>query len=174
LDIPLPLLEAIVEEPKEALQRGLASLRAAEFLYETRLFPDIAYTFKHGLTHQVAYGSLLHDRRRRLHTQIGTAIERLSSHRLAARVDRLADHAFRGALWERAVGLLQQAGAKAAARSAYREAAAGFEQALLALGHLPGSRERQLQGIDLRFDLRSSLAVLGDHERVFQHLRHAQ
>jgi predicted ATPase/class 3 adenylate cyclase len=173
-EVPLVLLQAIAEEPEEALHRGLMHLRGAEFLYEARLFPDLAYTFKHGLTHQVAYGSLLHDRRRRLHTQIVTAIERLYPDRLAEQVERLADHAFRGELWERAVGFIQQAAAKAAARSAYREAVAGFEQTLVALRHLPETRETLQQGIDLRFDLRSSLSVLGEHERVFEHLRAAE
>jgi class 3 adenylate cyclase/tetratricopeptide (TPR) repeat protein len=173
-EVPVGLLQAIAEESEEALHQRLMHLQAAEFLYETRIFPDLAYTFEHGLTHQVAYGSLLHDRRRRLHSQIVTAIERLYPDRLAEQVDRLADHAFRGELWERAVGFLQQAGAKSAARSAYREAAAGFEQALGALRHLPETRETLQQGIDLRFDLRGSLQALGEHERVFEHLRDAE
>jgi class 3 adenylate cyclase/tetratricopeptide (TPR) repeat protein len=174
LEFPLALLQAIAEEPEEALHRGLTHLQGAEFLYETRLFPDLAYTFKHGLTHQVAYGTLLHDRRRKLHTQIVNAIEELYPGRLAEHMERLADHAFRGELWERAVGFLRQASAKAAARSAYREAAAGFEQALVALGHLPESRERAQQGIDIRFDLRTTLQAVGEHERVFEHLRAAE
>jgi predicted ATPase len=64
-DVPFGLLKAIAELPEEALRRSLTQLQAAEFLYEARLFPDLEYTFKHGLTHEVAYGSLLHDRRRR-------------------------------------------------------------------------------------------------------------
>ena len=63
-EVPLPLLQAIAELPEAALHRGLAHLQAAEFLYETRLFPEHAYTFKHALTHEVAYGSLLQERRR--------------------------------------------------------------------------------------------------------------
>jgi class 3 adenylate cyclase/tetratricopeptide (TPR) repeat protein len=173
-EVPLALLQAIADEPEEAVQRGLAHLQAAEFLYEARLFPDLAYTFKHGLTHQVAYGSLLHDRRRRLHTQIVSAIERLHPDRLAEHVDRLADHAFRGELWDRAVGFLHQAGAKAAARSAYREAAAALEQALVALRHLPEGPMTQRQSIDVRFDLRSSLQAVGEHQRVFEHLHEAE
>src|SRR5262249_8149512 len=60
-EVPLALLRAIAELPEEALPRGLAHLQAAEFLYETRLFPERKYTFKHALTHEVAYGSLLHE-----------------------------------------------------------------------------------------------------------------
>ena len=70
MEVPLPLLQAIAEAPEESLQRGLAQLQATEFLYETRLFPEHEYTFKHALTHEVAYGSLLLERRRVLHARI--------------------------------------------------------------------------------------------------------
>ena len=63
-DVPFALLQAIADVPEAALHRGLAHLQAAEFLYETRLFPEPEYTFKHALTHEVAYGSLLLERRR--------------------------------------------------------------------------------------------------------------
>ena len=63
-EVPLPLLHAIADVPEADLRRGLAHLQAAEFLYETRLFPEREFTFKHALTHEVAYGSLLQERRR--------------------------------------------------------------------------------------------------------------
>ena len=78
-EVPLPLLQAIAEVPEEALHRSLTHLQAAEFLYETRLFPEHEYTFKHALTHEVAYGSLLQERRRALHARIVEALERLCS-----------------------------------------------------------------------------------------------
>jgi len=68
-DVPFALLRAIADVPEEVLHGGLAHLQAAEFLYETSLFPEQEYTFKHALTHEVAYGSLLQERRRALHTQ---------------------------------------------------------------------------------------------------------
>ena len=139
--MPFALLQAIADVPEDALRRGLATLQAAEFLYEAGLFPDLEYTFKHALTHEVAYGSLLQDRRRALHGRIVEAIERLYPDRLAEHVERLAHHAFRGEVWEKAVTYLRQAGAKAFARSANREAVAYFEQALTALTHLPETRE---------------------------------
>src|SRR5262249_11692687 len=61
-DVPYALLQAIAEQPEDALRQGLARLHAAEFVYETSLFPDLEYTFKHALTHEVAYGSLLQER----------------------------------------------------------------------------------------------------------------
>ncbi len=173
-DVPLVLLQAIAELPEEALRQGLTRLQAAEFLYETRLFPDLEYTFKHALTHDVTYGSLLQDRRRTLHGQIVETIERLYPDRLAEHIDRLAHHAFRGEVWEKALTYFRQAGAKAAARSAHREAVAYFEQALTALTHLPETRETREQAIDVRFELRTALFPLAEFGRLEAHLQEAE
>ena len=173
-DVPFSLLQAITELSDEELRRGLTHLQAAEFLYETSLFPDLEYTFKHALTHEVAYGSLLHERQRALHARIVEAIETLYPDRLIEQVERLAHHAARGEVWGKALTYLRQAGAKADARSAIREAASYFEQALTALAHLPDDRETREQAIDLHFNLRISLAALGERERVLEHLRAAE
>src|SRR5438270_5941449 len=93
-------------------------LQAAEFLYETRLFPEVEYTFKHALTHEVAYGSLLGERRRALHARIVAALEEGTSPPL----ELLAHHALRAELWEQAVGYCLSAGQRAEYRSASREA----------------------------------------------------
>jgi tetratricopeptide (TPR) repeat protein len=172
--IPLPLLQAIAEVPEAALYDGLAHLQAAEFLYETRLFPVREYTFKHALTHEVAYGSLLQERRRALHGRIIAAIERLYADRLTEQVERLAHHALRGEVWDKTLAYCRQAGAKAFARSALREAVAYFEQALAALAHLPERRDTLEQAIDLRFDLVPALNPLEEYARVFDHLRAAE
>jgi class 3 adenylate cyclase/tetratricopeptide (TPR) repeat protein len=173
-DVPFALLEAIADLPDEALRRGLDHLQAAEFLYETGLYPDLEYTFKHALTHEVAYGSLLQERRHSLHTRIVATIEALYRDRLTEHVERLAHHTYRGEDWAKAVTYLRQAGAKAAVRSAHREAVACFDQALVALAHLPESHGRTEQAIDLRFNLRSVLLPLGEHERIFHRLREAE
>ena len=112
-DVPFALLAAIADEREEELRRGLAHLQAAEFLYEVSLFPDLEYTFKHALTHEVAYGSLLHERRRALHARIVEVIEALHGDRLAEHVERLAHHALSG----RGVG---EGGEVSAARPARR------------------------------------------------------
>ena len=173
-DVPFPLLQAITELSDEELRRGLTHLQAAEFLYETSLFPDLEYTFKHALTHEVTYGSLLHERQRALHARIVEAIETLYPDRLIEQVERLAHHATRGEVWHKAASYLRQAGAKADTRSAFREAASYFEQALTALAHLPETREMREQAIDLHLNLRISLAALGEHDRVLEHLRAAE
>ena len=74
-EVPLALLQAVAEMPETLLRLGLTHLQAAEFLYETRLFPEIEYTFKHALTQQVAYETLLQERRRALHARIVAALE---------------------------------------------------------------------------------------------------
>jgi predicted ATPase len=82
-EVPLPLLHAIADVPEADLHRGLAHLQAAEFLYETQLFPERELMFKHALTHEVAYGSLLQERRRTLHARLVEAIEGLAGDRIA-------------------------------------------------------------------------------------------
>ena len=174
-EVPWPLLQAIADTPDEALYRSLAQLQAAEFLYETSLFPERAYTFKHALTHEVAYGSLLHERRRVLHARIVEALEALAGDRLDDQVERLAQHALRGEVWDKALAYGRQAGDKAQARSAYREAVVCFEQALAALEHVPDSRAATEQAIDLRLGLRTALNALGEAPgRMLDHLRRAE
>ena len=111
--------------PRTSLRRGLGRLQAAEFLYETSLFPDLEYTFKHALTHEVAYGSLLQERRR------APARADRGGHRAA--LPRSAGRARRAAgapcVAGRGVGqggapTSGRPGARRSARSAYREAVA--------------------------------------------------
>jgi class 3 adenylate cyclase/tetratricopeptide (TPR) repeat protein len=173
-EVPLALLQAIADFTEEALHCSLAQLHGAEFLYETRLFPEGEYTFKHALTHEVAYGSLLQERRRSLHARIVEAMEALFIDRQAEQVDRLAHHALRGEVWEKAVVYGRQAGAKAMTHSAYQEAVRSFEQALEALHWLPAHPNTQAQAIDLRLDLRSALFPLGEIERMFVYLQEAE
>ncbi len=173
-DVPFGLLQAIAELSDDELNRALNRLQTAEFLYEARLFPDLEYTFKHALTHQVAYGSLLQERRRALHARIVAAMERLYPDRLAEQVDRLASHALRGELWDKGLSYFRQAGARNAARAGYREAVACFEQARVALGQLPKSRDTMEAAVSLCFDLRTAFNALGEYERVFDHLREAE
>ena len=173
-DVALPLLLAIADAPEPEVCAELTHLQAGEFLYETRLFPDLEYTFKHALTHEVAYEGLLHDRQRALHARITEAIERLSPERVAEQAERLAHHALRGELWNKAVAYLRQAGLRAMARAANSEASVHLEQALGALGRLPESRETTELTIDIRIDLRNALLPLGDWARMGDLLREAE
>ena len=172
-DVPFPLLQDIAELSSDDLQAGLGRLQAAEFLYEAKLFPDIEYTFKHALTHEVAYSSLLQERRRAAHAQIVSAMENLYAGRIAEQLERLSHHAVRGEVWPRAVTYLHQAGLKALSHSANQEAVSYFDQALGALGQLPETRQNIEKSIDLRLELRSALHPLGEFERVLDTLQKA-
>ena len=173
-DVPMPLLLAIADAPEQEVCAAITHLQAAEFLYETRLFPDLEYTFKHSLTHEVAYQGLLHERQRALHARITEAIERFAPERSAEQAERLAHHALRGELWEKAVAYLRQAGLRATGRAANREAIAHLEQALAGLGRLPESRKITELAIDIRLDLRNALLPLGDRARIGDHLHKAE
>jgi predicted ATPase/class 3 adenylate cyclase/ribosomal protein L40E len=174
-DVPFALLSIVADLTEENLRRGLVHLHTAEFLYETKLFPDLEYTFKHGLTCQVAYQSLVQDRRRSLHSAVVEGIERLYSARLTEHVERLAFHTIQGELWDKAVSYLRQSGLKAIERSAHREAVTYLEQALEALRHLPENRKTREQAIDIHLDLRSALHPLGgEQRRVYECLDQAE
>jgi tetratricopeptide (TPR) repeat protein len=173
-EVPLALLQAVMELPEETLRLGLTHLQDAEFLYEANLFPELVYTFKHALTQEVAYGSLLHERRRMLHAGIVAALEALAGDRVTEQVERLASHALRGEVWEKALAYCRQAGEKAMARSAYRKAVGYCEQALSVLLHLPETRDTREQAIDLRLALRLALRPLGDYGRILVCLREAE
>jgi class 3 adenylate cyclase/tetratricopeptide (TPR) repeat protein len=173
-DVPFALLRAISEGSEDELRHHLTQLQATEFLYETGSLSGLEYTFKHALTHEVTYESLTTEHRRRLHAAIVASIERLYSERLEEHTELLAHHAISAATWDKAVHYSRQAGAKAFARSANREAVVYFEQALAALQHLPESRERMEWAIDLRFDLRNPLQLLGEFGRILDHMKEAR
>jgi len=170
--VPLSVLEAIGDVESETLRSELLRLQAAEFLYELPRGVEPEYCFQHALTHEVVYAGLEIGERRALHARLVEVIERSHADRLSDVVDRLAHHAYNGGLWAKAVEYLRDAGARAAARAAHREAVADLEQALKALEWLPVAEPAA--AIDLRFGLRTSLLPLGEHQRIFDVLREAE
>src|SRR5262249_13700137 len=132
------------------------------------------YTFKHSLTREVAYAGVLHERRRGIHGRVVEAIEKVYATRLAEQVERLAYHAVRGSLNEKAVQYLPEAGAKAAMRSALPEARTWFEQALDILKSLPESQAVLEQAFEIRLELRPVLRQLGEGRKMLEHLREAE
>ena len=126
------------------------------------------------MTHEVAYGSLLRERRTTLHATVVTAIERLYADRLAEHVERLAHHALRADDWQRAVTYARTAGDKARERWTLRESATWFEQALGGVSNLPESRESRELTVDLCLDLRNVLSPLGADREIVEHLRLAE
>src|SRR5262249_7516514 len=149
-DVPFPLLRAVAEMSEAELRRTLGHLQAAELVYETRLFPELEYTFKHALTYQVAYESLLQGRRRELHIRIMEALEGQSGERLSEHVERLSHHAVRGEAWEKALTYSHQGGGKAAGGAGDGEAADYFGNALRLLKTRGDARQRISQELALQ------------------------
>ena len=172
-EVPFRLLEALGGEGEEQLRQGLAHLQASEFLYETSLFPELEYSFKHALTHEVTYNSLLQDRRRALHAKVLEAIERVYADRLSEQVESLARHALRAEAWEKAVDYLRQAGVAAMARGALADVIQRYEQALEVTARLSQSADNVLRAVDAHLDLSGALTPLGQIGRAIKLLEAA-
>jgi tetratricopeptide (TPR) repeat protein len=172
--VPLTLLRAVAELPEDELHRYVSHLQTAEFLYETNLFPEVEYSFKHALTNEVAYGALLHERRMFLHARIVKALEEMTKNTSHDHLEKLAHHAFYGELWDKAVIYLKDAGARAVSLSSFRNAVFYFERALEALQHLPKTGENLRNAVDLQVDIRNALFILGDFQQGLKVLQEAK
>jgi class 3 adenylate cyclase/tetratricopeptide (TPR) repeat protein len=172
--VPSRLLRAVAELSEDEIQRYLVHLQEAEFLYETALFPELEYTFKHALTNEVAYGALIHERKVFLHAKIVTAFENIVGSNLQDHIETISQHAYRGELWEKAVAYSWQSGEKASQRSANQEARQFFQTGLRALEHLPQSRANLQQAVDLRLGLRNALYFLSEFDELHRCLREAE
>ena len=164
------VLATVAEVETGELERILQNLQGAEFLFETRRFPTPEYVFKHALTQEVAYGTLLQERRRGLHLRTLDALDAGG----AADPEALAHHAVRAETWLRAVPHLRRAAARAIARSADAEAVTHLEQAVAALSHLDETEETLRQAVDVRLELRNALMPLADRARIFLALSEAE
>ena len=171
--VPVRILQAVGELSSDEFREVLSRLQASEHLYETRLFPEIEYKFKHALIQDAAYRMLSRDRRKVLHNAALSAGEQIYANRTSEKVDWLAFHAFRAQVWDRAATYLQAAAAREISRAANRVAAQHLENALIAVDHLP-LQERAPLAIDLRIGLRHALTPLGKVERTLQHLHKAE
>jgi tetratricopeptide (TPR) repeat protein len=153
---PLPLARQVISKPNDELNRLLSDLQLAEFIYEQPAVGDIEYTFKHALTRQVAYNSMLVDRRKSLHGRVATAIEAVYSDHIDDWVDVLAHHYGRTANTAKTVEYLFLSGQRAAQRSAFEEGVASLKQALELLHNAP--EDQQLLRLELT--IQSSLFLL--------------
>jgi class 3 adenylate cyclase/tetratricopeptide (TPR) repeat protein len=146
------------ETADDELDRMLSALQLAEFIYEQPALGGIEYTFKHALTHDVAYNSVLTERRKLLHERTAQAIEALFKNQLDEYLNELAHHFTRSGNAAKAVEYLKRAGLRAARRSGQTEAIAHFERALALLKDVPDESERVRYEADLLSRLGWSLA----------------
>lgn len=147
------LLARIVEQPEDTLKSLLTRLQAGEFIYEQPAFPEVEYSFKHALTQEVTYGSLLIERRRALHERTAQAIESLFPTQLEAHCNELAHHFSCSGNTPKAVANLLCAGRQAVQRSADAEAVTHLTMALALLENQPDTPERARQELELQITL---------------------
>jgi class 3 adenylate cyclase/tetratricopeptide (TPR) repeat protein/transcriptional regulator with XRE-family HTH domain len=158
-DVPSPLLQAIVEEPEEVIRRSIAHLQAAEFLYELQLFPEHVYTFKHALTQEVAYHSLLQHTRQRYHQRIAQVLAGRFPDTAATQPELLAHHYTEAGMAAQAVPYWQQAGQRAIERSANVEAISHLTKGLELLKSIPETSERSRHELVLQLSLGTGFAL---------------
>jgi predicted ATPase len=149
----------VVDKPEEALQGWLSHLQTAEFLYEQPAFPEVEYIFKHALTQEVAYTSVLQERRKAVHERTAQAIEALYQSRLEDYYGELAHHYSRSGNTLKAIEYLHRAGQQAVQRSALAEAVTHFTTALEFLQTLADTSERAQQELTLQLALVTPLAL---------------
>jgi predicted ATPase/DNA-binding winged helix-turn-helix (wHTH) protein/class 3 adenylate cyclase len=171
-EVPRALLGAVADLPEATLQASLAHLRAAEFLYATRPGPDEVYTFKHALTQETAYQSLLKTTRQQVHFQIAQVLEERFLPTVETQPELLARHYTEAGLIAPAIPCWQRAARQARQRAAFVEAITHLTKGLALLETLPDTPERARQELDLQIALGSALSVTKgptapDVERVY-------
>jgi tetratricopeptide (TPR) repeat protein len=159
-DFPLNLIKHMTASPDDRLEGMLKSLQAGEFIYEQAALGEAEYTFKHALTQEVAYNSVLIERRRLLHERTGEAIEALFKDRIDDHLAELAHHYSRTANTRKAVEYLFRAGSQAAARYAHSEAVIRLSNARELLKRLPDDAARARQELTVLSALGRSLGVV--------------
>jgi class 3 adenylate cyclase/tetratricopeptide (TPR) repeat protein len=154
-EFTLRLLQRISDRSAE-LEPAMAELKALELIYEKGYFRELAYLFKHARTHEVAYGTLLLERRRVLHRLVGAAIEELYADRLAEYDDMLAHHYWEGAVWDKALAYLVKAAQKAAAAFANQDALVYYDRALATCDQL---RSPPVEGLRAIYEGRAAVCM---------------
>jgi predicted ATPase len=175
-EFPLGLVKHVTHRPDDELERGLTRLQAGEFIYEQVAAGDVECVFKHALTQEVAYNTLLIERRKLLHERAGQALESMFADQLDDRLDELAHHYSRSDNVEKAVEYLGRAGQQAIQRAANADAISPLSAAIDLLQKLSDSPERVQRELVLQLALGPALlAVKGwgapEAERAYTRAR---
>ncbi len=149
-EFPLGLVRRAVGKSNDELAPLLSNLQLAEFIYEQPAFPENEYTFKHALTQEVAYDSVLMERRKLIHERTASALEAMFAATLDDHLSELAHHYSRSANASKAIEYLRRAAEQAGARSAYNDAIGYAREALRWIATMPESRERDQNELKVR------------------------
>jgi class 3 adenylate cyclase/predicted ATPase len=152
-EFPLALIRSALPIQEEELERMLNELQLGEFIYEQPSLGDTEYTFKHALTQEVSYNSVLIERRKHLHERIAAAVEQLYANTIDDHLDELAHHYSRSGNVPKAIEYYERAGRQAVQRSAYGDAMRDFSTALELLQRMPQNAERDQRELALQTSL---------------------
>src|SRR5215472_6339891 len=160
-EFPLSLIRAVFARSDDELKKMLSDLQLGEFIYEQPALGDTEFTFKHALTREVTYNSVLVERRKRLHEKVGQALESMFAGQLDDHLDQLANHYSRGTDPVKAIEYLGRAGQQALRRSAYTVSINRFSEAIHLLQKTPESPERNQRELLLQLALAAAFAIKG-------------
>jgi len=169
-DFAFRILETISEMRKE-LKPYLLNLQGLEFIYEKRLFPELEYAFKHALTQEVAYNSLLQKRRKEIHEKIGGAIEELWPHRLEEFYEMLAYHYSKSENFEKAYQYFKLSGVKAMRKHSNLEAVRYFKGAIELLVKMPKIDDHKKEQFDVRLSMAYAMVYTHWPEGSLENIR---
>jgi tetratricopeptide (TPR) repeat protein len=159
---------------REELKSHLINLQGLEFIYEKQLFPELEYIFKHILTQEVAYNSLLLKRRKEIHEKIGHAIEEIYADRLEEFYEMLAYHFSKSENFEKAFQYFKLSGLKAVGKHSLIEALDHYKEAKYALDQLPISEEIKKEKLQLILLMTLPLRLLGYPEGSLEILKEGE
>jgi len=160
------LIKRVKELPEQELLSHLSVLKDSELLYERGIFPETAYIFKHALTRDVVYESILTKKKKSLHAKIGDALEQLSADRIEEQYELLAHHYALAEHWEKAVHFGRLAAEKAHKLSQFQQAVTIHEQAAEWLLKLPENKTRQESLVDIQMEICWSYIGLGQFDKA--------
>jgi tetratricopeptide (TPR) repeat protein len=158
-EFPLALAREVSGRPADELDQLLNQLQLAEFIYEQPAAGDVEYTFKHALTQEVAYNSVLMERRKALHERIGAALESLYADSLDDHVEQLAHHYRRSGNAAKAIDYLSRTAELAVIRNALNDAVAGYREALALLDGIADRAERERREASLQAALGAAMSM---------------
>lgn len=159
----VPLIRRLLDCPETELDGMIATLQSSEFIYERPAFPEVEYVFKHALTQEVAYNSLLLERRKALHERIAQALEAMFADAIDDHLADLSYHYSRSDNDARAIDYLIRAANQAQQRSAYSQAAEYLQQALMRLNDQPAGPERYHREFAIHAGLADSAIVMSGY-----------
>ncbi len=165
------LIKRVTGVPQPEITSHLSALRDSELLYERGIFPQATYIFRHSLTQEVAYGSLLEKRKQEIHGRVAVAIEELYPERIVELYEMLAYHYSRSENLEKAYQYLKLSGDKATLSYSYPEAIWFYREAINVLSKLPETDENKRRGIQVRLSMGEVMHFVADRGEAL-HIMH--